>query len=1421
MGDVGFAAAWRAGIDELLNKNELADDEREFLKKSKEKPVAKAKNDIDQTMKSYEENSKYRKIMEHVRPLIEGIQRVGENVSPLLSADPYGIAPLVWSAVQLFLKGILHYDNVFKHIKDFISEIRIEIDTLKFYERAAQSQYYQQTMLQICRNYARFMFALTGYLRKKSWTEMGTSRSYRKKVEFFIGEVRRECAIADKIAPAAAADNAYEAQQREAKDIQEIRARQAGMDKSAFYGWLGNVDTTGTYKSAVKDRLEGTGDWIYEDLKVRKWLSGDIDGEKVLWMSGDPGAGKTYLSVKLIQELSSVNPTGVSYFFCVGQKPETHRVEAILQGWIHQLLRPPEGINKQIGQKPHFEPPTDFVPFQYREDRSVEHLCELMQLLMKQGKPTRLIVDGLDECRTENEDRREQFKVFFNLLANLPSGWKALIVSRNNPYFHDWLDDEDGLAGNYSHKIIANADTEEDLKMFINERLAFLQHKKRWSSELVNKIQLLMTAKASGMFMWVRLMYQKLSMKSTKDEAEVADLVRQAPLKLDDIYGQEFRALLKDEDVDEEYVEQLFRALRWITCAYRPFKVHELEEAFGMAPELQERLEKHLGSFVRIDPQSHIMSLVHETAAEFVFSQAKGFDDALVAFEAIDRVKTHMEMAKTSFDCLSSEDRVFVRMDADEKESEKKMRDLLGSGQHILLEYSALGWVHHFTQIARDTNDLGSLESSLRAFTNSDNAVIKWLQVARFAVGVRLNGADLMKDRVDRFVSLENPSNAAKAAVLFEEKMAKMKQHLGWADGGRFTRWARYMYLDAEMPTCFSPAQIAAFFNYRDALKQMLKDGFNGGFHTHARGGTPRSWAAAADACDTLALMAGPHPNGKYQIPRCDETTHQQETPLLRAIRVPRGVPQRPGSYPAAKALLAMGANVEPLGAIDAHQDHPTALVVLIEHGMDSPGAVELTEELLKYDACVRKHYNVIGSVAHLAAYRDRILILQALLKDQRLKAQIDRPNRLLPALHYAALANSKRAIQALLNAGASPLTAGYLHSAMHVAVLAGMNATEALLDTDAVVAVDPRDPNHRLPLHWAAGLQSKIAYRKLLKRGQSIDVPDKAGHTALFYACQHGDFEVTRRLLGLGANPKTVPDNFRLRERAVLDEKLAPFRDAQWYPRDTFRIVSDLRRRCANYPDPTPRSPEREAEIEGILAEQKLRRWAPLVKSGAGDNTYLPLPIVAKILRYAERWETFHVHRDGELHLLAPANVLRLSYISTFPIMGKAKRPVHRVQVVLNGKCQPGEPQPRCPWSFYELQRIDGQTKNRTSWSSREVFGRNNSNWGDRRTGFDDHNERDRRDLASLKPGDQIAVMPRVHYPGFMNFTRSAGITMEVELLRDDYSKEDREKIWAETYKRWGKICKQRRIECGHYVDSGGHVQRVKSRPHRSVPLR
>ncbi|KAJ5160560.1 uncharacterized protein N7482_007564 [Penicillium canariense] len=166
--------------------------------------------------------------------------------------------------------------------------------------------------------------------------------------------------------------------------------------------------------------LKASCEWILSDHGYKTWETRKHNS--LLWIHGEPGKGKTILSLGIIERLSKELPSGyLAYFFC--QNPRFNQVTDILKGILHALLCENPSIEPQVYAKyARGGACTD--------SNEVFFLGEFFLFILNSlpAMPTFLLIDGLDVCQ---KDLQYLFYLVQQTLSQLPHV-KWLISSRND-----------------------------------------------------------------------------------------------------------------------------------------------------------------------------------------------------------------------------------------------------------------------------------------------------------------------------------------------------------------------------------------------------------------------------------------------------------------------------------------------------------------------------------------------------------------------------------------------------------------------------------------------------------------------------------------------------------------------------------------------------------------------------------------------------------------------------------------------------------------------------------------------------------------------------------------------------------------------------------------------------------------------------
>lgn len=181
---------------------------------------------------------------------------------------------------------------------------------------------------------------------------------------------------------------------------------------------------------AHKDRnpraVQGTCTWIFKQEKYRSWL--EEEGPSLLWISADPGCGKSVLTSFLIghhRRTSAV--ANICYFFFKADSIEQGEAVYGLSAMLHQLYTLQPGLI-EVAQKQLQIP-----------GQNLKSLSTLWKIFVdsvdhREARPTLCFLDGLDEC--EELSRKQLVSVVskyftaFDELQNEQRKLKVLVTSR-------------------------------------------------------------------------------------------------------------------------------------------------------------------------------------------------------------------------------------------------------------------------------------------------------------------------------------------------------------------------------------------------------------------------------------------------------------------------------------------------------------------------------------------------------------------------------------------------------------------------------------------------------------------------------------------------------------------------------------------------------------------------------------------------------------------------------------------------------------------------------------------------------------------------------------------------------------------------------------------------------------------------------
>lgn len=368
--------------------------------------------------------------------------------------------------------------------------------------------------------------------------------------------------------------------------------------------------------------------WILQHENFRRWELA-TDKNKLLWIKGDPGKGKTMLLCGIVKELEKTDITPV-YFFCQATDIQLNTATNVLRGLLYTLVRQHPSLFDLFREKHEDAGKSLF------EDRNAwTVLCEMLQTALDQEilQNVVLVIDALDECTTDI-DRLVGF------IIDISSRTKIIASSRN------WISIQNSMA-DAQDKVpicleLSPREVAQAVTAFIDARVSLLT---KFDDETRNMIRSHLMDNSDDTFLWVALVCRQL--ENSKTSARLAPrMMKEFPPGLDELYIRMLDGALSCYDKD--ICRQI---LAVVSIVYRPVNLAELMSLIGIENEAS------VGTQWFEDCVSECGSLlvIKEGTVNFVHQSAKDF---LMREEVIRRVmpkgmgQEHHYILSTSFEAM-------------------------------------------------------------------------------------------------------------------------------------------------------------------------------------------------------------------------------------------------------------------------------------------------------------------------------------------------------------------------------------------------------------------------------------------------------------------------------------------------------------------------------------------------------------------------------------------------------------------------------------------------------------------------------------------------------------------------------------------------------------------------------------------------
>ena len=378
------------------------------------------------------------------------------------------------------------------------------------------------------------------------------------------------------------------------------------------------------------------------------WLDSSNSAERIYWIQGKAGSGKSTLMKFLVSERSlwselassKSDPIILSHFFWAAG----HHIQKSIRGLLLSLLSQFLSINEHL-----LDEVLDAFPGAKFKDMHGDWSLEDMQTIVetwfaKSTKPIFIFLDGLDEVDTD--DMMPQYLLMFisRRLAKIKSV-KVCVSSRPEPVYKTFLSKEPTLQ--------LQDLTQIDMRQYIDACLLQARPDLEGTPRELNQLAVDLLEMADGVFLWVALAVRSLCRGlmngDTFEEIEIR--LHQMPQGLQSLYQNMWSRLNEDQAVYREeaalyinlvlewgeaklpFVVKLFHCL----VASQPPKMEAIlndytafssEELDSLCRETAKRVETRTAGLLEVawDKGGNVryVGIVHRSALEFFRNTVEG-----------------------------------------------------------------------------------------------------------------------------------------------------------------------------------------------------------------------------------------------------------------------------------------------------------------------------------------------------------------------------------------------------------------------------------------------------------------------------------------------------------------------------------------------------------------------------------------------------------------------------------------------------------------------------------------------------------------------------------------------------------------------------------------------------------------------------
>ncbi|KAK3955687.1 hypothetical protein QBC32DRAFT_395282 [Pseudoneurospora amorphoporcata] len=363
------------------------------------------------------------------------------------------------------------------------------------------------------------------------------------------------------------------------------------------------ITSDSDYAGLRTDWARGTCQWLLEMPDVVTWLGhGPSAGPHVLWYTAPPGSGKSMLSAFMIDHLQ--NSHQLCHFFIFRHSVIDKRsIFSCLRTLAFQLARDVPSFRDSL-----LHSSAENLGLRSSDPRVLWQKV-FKNILLKQTLDSTLywIIDGIDE----SDSAKDFLELLKSLATETPLPLNIMVLSRITNNISLEFDRLSQVIPVTRVNMIGDERSRHDIELFVTTEMRHMGGSAMFKESLAHRI----VTRASGNFLWAKLVLEEISQCDTEDDIEEA--LAAIPDAMFELYERMERNLTSS--TKKSKTPLIRKILEWVICAQRPLSVMELTAA--LSPErfldLRKTIRETCGQFIQVDDTGSI-SILHHTAREYL-----------------------------------------------------------------------------------------------------------------------------------------------------------------------------------------------------------------------------------------------------------------------------------------------------------------------------------------------------------------------------------------------------------------------------------------------------------------------------------------------------------------------------------------------------------------------------------------------------------------------------------------------------------------------------------------------------------------------------------------------------------------------------------------------------------------------------------